>query len=172
MGYSTEYKGQIDINPILTHKEYKFLTCFSKTRRVQRTQGPYYVENPSYNSYSCTYSRNSGVTNANSPPEGQPGLWCQWVPTKERDGLVWDKCEKFYFGVEWMVYLIQHFLGINPLAKVSLTFLQGHTLNGAIEAQGQNHNDAWLLIVENNQVSTQALTLTPSGEKTRIGVTD
>src|SRR4051794_9559987 len=52
--------------------------------------------------------------------EGKPPtFYCQWIPTGDRSGLEWDKNEKFYYGEEWLVYLIEKF--IKPW---------GYTLNG------------------------------------------
>ena len=40
----------------------------------------------------------------------QPGLWCQWVPNASGTAIVWDEGEKFYYYIEWIKYLIEHFL--------------------------------------------------------------
>ena len=74
------------------------------------------------------------IIDYNSPPKGQPGLWCQWVPTHDGKFIVWDGNEKFYNSAEWMTYLIEHFIGDRPKAKKELPFLQGHTCNGRILA--------------------------------------
>jgi hypothetical protein len=54
-----------------------------------------------------------------------------------------------------MEYLITHFIGENPTAKKELSFLQGHKLNGIIQAQGEEMGDIWSLIVEDNIVSVK-----------------
>lgn len=164
MGYTTYFEGHIQIDPPLNIKEHRFLTKFSETRRIQREQGPYYV----LGSNRHGGGSNNGVTNNNTPPEDQPGLWCDWVPTDDGDFIVWNEAEKFYMSAEWMLYLIQHFLGEHPLAKEELPFLQGHVLNGVIDAHGENHLDTWSLIVEDNIVSTQGLTLQPKGKKVPV----
>jgi hypothetical protein len=51
-----------------------------------------------------------------------------------------------------MKYLIDHFIGDAPLAKSVLPFLKGHICNGNIFAQGDDPDDRWKLVVENNQV--------------------
>ena len=42
------------------------------------------------------------TTTCNTPPFGQPGLWCQWVPTDDGHALVWNGHEKFYRSSGWM----------------------------------------------------------------------
>lgn len=68
-----------------------------------------------------------------------------------------------------MVYLIQHFIGTNPQAKSELPFLQGHTLNGTISAQGEDPDDMWLLHVKDNTVSVEDLVARPSGSEHIVG---
>lgn len=81
MGYTTSFEGEIQIEPPLNEAEVSYLTDFAESRRMDRTEGPYYVV-PSDN-YGQTQT--SGVRNYNQPPEGQPGLWCQWVPAPSHD---------------------------------------------------------------------------------------
>lgn len=165
MGYTTDFDGQIDIVPALNEQEIEFLTKFANTRRMDREKGPYYVDGGGF----AGQDHEADVRNFSSPPDGQPSLWCQWVPNDDGDGLVWDCEEKFYESAKWMAYLIQHFLGTNPLAKAELPFLQGHILNGTISAQGEEPDDMWLLHVENNQVSTEDLVAMPSGDTHIVG---
>ncbi len=44
------------------------------------------------------------------PSWSQPGLWCQWIPVDSKT-IQWDEGEKFYEYIEWLAYLIEHFLG-------------------------------------------------------------
>ena len=165
MGYTTDFDGQIDIVPALNEQEREFLTKFAETRRMDRENGPYFVDGTG----GFGQGNDPDIRSHNSPPEGQPALWCQWTPNEDGDAIVWDEGEKFYESAEWMVYLIQHFLGTNPLAKSDLPFLQGHTLNGTISAQGEDPDDMWLLHVRDNTVSTEALIAQPSGSETIVG---
>lgn len=71
----------------------------------------------------------------------QPGLWCQWTPTELGDGIVWNGAEKFYHYVEWLKYLIEHFL--KPW---------GYVLGGEVEWQGEDPADSGKIEVENNEV--------------------
>jgi hypothetical protein len=58
----------------------------------------------------------------------------------------------------WMQYIIDHFLGANPIAKNANSkwlaeHLQGHMCNGVIEAQGEEPDDQWTIVVQNNKVT-------------------
>lgn len=165
MGYTTDFDGQIDVVPALNVQELRFLEKFADTRRMDREKGPYYVDSGGM----AGQAHEGDIRNYNKPPDGQPSLWCQWVPNDDGDGLVWNQEEKFYESPEWMAYLIQHFLGTNPLAKAELPFLQGHVLNGTISAQGEEPSDRWLLHVKDNQVTVEELVAMPSGKIQIIG---
>ena len=51
------------------------------------------------------------------------------------------KDEKFYYGLEWMQYLIDDILA--P---------RGYICNGEIEAYGDDYDDVWKLVVTDNVV--------------------
>jgi hypothetical protein len=162
MGYQTDFDGQINIVPPLNEKEIAYLNNFSKSRRMDCEQGPYYVDR---GGFMGQLHEDPMIRNYNQPPEGQPNLWCQWVPTEDGTAIVWDEGEKFYESDKWMKYLIEHFLGENPKAKSELSFLEGHTLNGTIEAMGEKHDDRWDLIVRDNVVMVQDYSFVPDIEK-------
>lgn len=161
MGYQTEFEGRITIEPALNEKEIAYLAKFSETRRMDRENGPYFVDG---NGYAGQGDGPDMVYNHNGPPAGQPGLWCKWTPTEDGTALEWSGHEKFYDSAEWMQYLMDHFVGSTPAAALKLPFLQGHVCNGAISAQGEDPSDTWLLEVKDNQVYVQDLVLTTSGE--------
>lgn len=90
------------------------------------------------------------VIDSNNPPAGQPGLWCQWVPDdsdSDSDGdpdpcvIKHDGGEKFYDYVEWLEYLIAHFL--KPW---------GYTLNGVVRWEGDRNADRGAIVAEGNAV--------------------
>lgn len=149
MGYTTYFTGSIDVVPPLDKGEIEYLTKFSQSRRMKRTKGPYFVEGSGFRGQ----EHESDVTDHNTPPDGQPGLWCQWIPTEDGTQIVWDGGEKFYESHEWMKYLIEHFLkpGALAIGKVA-AITGGHICNGEIEAQGEESDDKWMLVVENNAV--------------------
>lgn len=151
MGYTTQFEGKIDIEPPLSTEEIAYLRKFSTTRRMLRRNGPYFVDG----SGSYGQGEDQDVLDYNTPPHGQPGLWCQWVPTDDGRALVWDEGGKFYHAKEWMTYLIEHFL--SPTRLAPLPFMTGHTLNGDILAQGEDIDDRWRLIVIDNVVTRKDL---------------
>jgi hypothetical protein len=150
MGYNTEFSGSIAITPPLNPEEIAYLNKFSDTRRMDREKGPYFVDGTE----EFGQGKDPDIRNYNSPPNGQPGLWCQWVPTEDGTAIVWNDQEKFYESVAWMEYLIEHFLKPGALAAAQLPFLQAnHILNGTITAQGEELDDRWLLVVKDNVVT-------------------
>lgn len=155
MGYTTDFEGQIVIEPPLSEKEIKYINAFNETRRMDRENGPYYVGGTG----DFGQGHDADIKNFNAPPEDQPSLWCGWCTDEEGNYIQWDGGEKFYSSAEWMQYIIDHFLGTNPLAKLNnpehFDFLQGHTLNGDIYAQGEEADDMWKLEVRDNIVTTK-----------------
>ena len=70
-----------------------------------------------------------------------PNSYCQWVPSRDGLGIEWDGNEKFYYYVEWLEYIIEHFL--KP---------KGYVLNGAVPYQGEEMDDMGQLEVKDNEV--------------------
>jgi hypothetical protein len=151
MGYTTQFQGQITISPPLSPEEIDFLTKFNQTRRMDRENGPYFVDG----SGAFGQGEDPDIRDFNRPPAGQPSLWCHWVPTEDGNAIEWDEGEKFYNAEKWMAYLINHFLKPDHIA--TMPFLQGHMLNGSILAQGEDIEDRWRLHVVNNEVSREDL---------------
>ncbi len=87
-------------------------------------------------------ARDESILDYNKPPRGQPGLWCQWVPSADGTAIEWDGGEKFYEYTEWLQYLIKHFLA--PW---------GYILNGEVQWQGEDDQDRGVIRVVNNRVS-------------------
>jgi hypothetical protein len=71
-------------------------------------------------------------------------VWCDWVATDDGTAIKWNGTEKFYDGDQWMRYLIDTF--IQPA---------GHVVNGVIEAQGEDPDDRWDLVVTHNEVTVR-----------------
>ena len=84
------------------------------------------------------------VIDFNRPPKDQPGLWCQWRPSDDGEFIVWDEGEKFYDYVEWLKYLLKHFL-----------VPWGYGLKGMVEWQGEELEDIGRIFVEGQEVSTK-----------------
>ncbi|GAA1242145.1 hypothetical protein GCM10009665_36190 [Kitasatospora nipponensis] len=152
MGYTTTFTGQIAVEPPLNEQENAYLRKFAGTRRMNRDNGPYFVDGTGY----AGQGRDADIREYSEPSEGQPGLWCQWEPTDDGAAIEWNRTEKFYDSPQWMTYLIDHFLKPGAHAQgepgfESFTF--DHLLNGVIDAQGAEDWDTWQLTVRDNEVS-------------------
>lgn len=161
MGYTTEFMGSFTIEPPLTPAQVAYLNAFSGTRRVTRDaektaqrpdalreavglpvgpEGAYFVGEGGY----AGQGGGPDIIDGNRPPKGQPGLWCQWVPSEDGTELKWDEGEKFYEYEAWLEYIIEHFM--TPW---------GRTLNGDVEWQGEDRDDIGVLVVRDNVVTTR-----------------
>lgn len=153
MGYNTDFYGVVTVEPALNAQEIEYLNKFSRTRRMNRAAGPYFVDGTG----DFGQGNDADIRNYNQPPEGQPGLWCQWVPSEDGTQIEWDGGEKFYEGFEWMKYIVEQFLQTEPVAKQKeperFAFLQGHVCNGEIEAHGDEYDDIWMIRVKDNKVT-------------------
>ena len=157
MGYTTDFWGEVAIDPPLNAEEIKFLQAFNETRRMDRTRGPYYVDG----SGDFGQGRDPDIRDFNRAPAGQPSLWCNWTVDAEGSMIQWDGGEKFYSAGEWMIYIIDHFLRPGAIAKNDLPFLQAnHVCNGVINAQGEAHDDRWRIVVEDNHVQIEQASVT------------
>ena len=85
-----------------------------------------------------------GVLDYNRPPQGQPGLWCQWVLTPDGKELKWDGGEKFYEYEKWLQYLIDNFFS-----------KWGIKLNGKIKWSGEDSSDVGMITVKNNVMTVK-----------------
>lgn len=159
MGYTTDFEGAFTLDEPLTEEQAAYLTQFCETRRMARdpkkasklpdavregvdlpvgTEGEFFVGGSGSYGQGNDYS----VLDHNRPPSTQPGLWCQWVPTDDNQGLMWDGGEKFYSYVEWLQYIIENFLK-----------RWGLTLNGEVRWSGEDTSDVGLIKVKDNVVS-------------------
>lgn len=92
----------------------------------------------------CGQVETRDIDDYNGPPEGQPGLWCQWEPNEDGTAIHHDQGEKFYHYVEWLKYLIHHFLA--PW---------GYVLNGSVEWDGEEQGDVGRITVKANEVTVK-----------------
>lgn len=94
-------------------------------------EGEFYVEGGD--------ERSGDVIDFNRSPRTQPGLWCQWTPTSDNQGIEWDGDEKFYAYVEWLRYIIVNFLA--P---------KNYVLNGQVSYHGDDATDSGIIVVKDN----------------------
>lgn len=169
MGYTTDFNGKIELDRPLTDVQRMYLRDFSRTRRVKRNpqlaeqredelriavglpigeDGCYFVGD------TANFGQNGGpdVVSHNCPPDGQPGLWCQWTPNESGTAIQWDQGEKFYDYVEWLGYIIEHFL--KPW---------GYVANGEIDWEGEESGDLGTIYVKDNVVEAVASRICNSG---------
>lgn len=158
MGYTTDFEGQFELDRQLDPEHAAYLRKFSDTRRMKRDrvalsmtpdpvrravllplgdEGEYFVGATGW----AGQDHDDSIIDYNQPPTSQPGLWCQWVPTEDDDGIEWNGAEKFYDYVEWLQYLIDHFL--KPW---------GYRLNGSVKWSGEEVTDIGLIDVKDNVV--------------------
>jgi hypothetical protein len=166
MGYTTKFEGEFVLDKPLSAVHQAYLEMFSGTRRMKRNasltrervdhvrdhaglpvgpEGAFYVGEGGYGGQ----NEGSDILNYNSPPKGQPGLWCKWEPTEDGQGIRWNGVEKFYDYVKWLEYLIENFLA--PW---------GYVLEGEVTWQGEERSDMGKLIVKKNKVTAKKAKIT------------
>lgn len=159
MGYTTTFIGKFTLDKPLKPEHAAYLRAFAGSRRMKRNpaiaetlpdpvrlaaslpigeEGGYYVGGADAD---FGQARDASVTDYNRAPIEQPSLWCQWIPTKDGNGIEWDEGEKFYCYVEWLEYLIAHFLA--PW---------GYLLNGDVYRDGEDPDDFGRIRVTDNVV--------------------
>jgi hypothetical protein len=161
MGYTTDFFGSFTLDSPLSIAQKNFLEEFAETRRMKRdvTKIP---SIPNKNEkmiqllkevgLGLEYYGGTGDFGQDRDPSVVdfnasgifPGLWCQWVPSEDGKEIVWNGSEKFYYYVEWIQFIIKHFL--TPWGKV---------LNGEVEWQGEERDDRGLIVIKNNKVTTK-----------------
>jgi hypothetical protein len=161
MGYTTDFYGEFNLDKPLSPEHKAYLEAFAETRRMIRDDkiasnmedpiriaaglpvgidGCYFVNGVG----DFGQDEDASVKNSNTPPSGQPGLWCQWVPSFEGTAIVWDGGEKFYNYVEWIEYLVENFF--KPW---------GYVLNGEVEWQGEERDDRGMIVINDNVVKVK-----------------
>lgn len=108
------------------------------------TEGEYFVGGEGF----MGQERDCSIVDYNCPPSTQPSLWCQWIPNEDGTQIEWDGNEKFYSYVEWLEYIIEHFL--KPW---------GISLTGAMKWFGEDRDDIGVIIVDNNKVTVREGTI-------------
>ena len=161
MGYDTEFQGHLSITPPLSPELTAYVNRFCETRRMKRNaamteklpdplrlavglpvgiQGGYYVGDTN----AVGQSNTPDIVDYNTHPAGQHGLWCNWKIASDGSKLKWNGHEKFYAYVEWLKFLITHFMA--P---------RGHVLNGVIKWRGEEFDDTGKIVVTDNVVTVK-----------------
>jgi hypothetical protein len=161
MGYTTEFRGAFELDKPLKPEHAEYLHKFADVRHMKRNaekaasfddpvreavglpigdQGAYFVGGFGFKGQDRDDSIETH-SDGNWPPESQPGLWCQWIPTEDNTGIEWDGGEKFYEYIDWIKYIIKHFL--DPW---------GYKLNGEVEWRGEDWDDTGSILIKNNIV--------------------
>jgi hypothetical protein len=155
MGYNTTFFGRFDLDKELNPDHAEYLRKFADTRRMKRDpEKASKLSDPVREKvglpigleagYFVGGNKDESILDYNQRPENQPGLWCQWVPTKDNKGIEWDQIEKFHTYEEWLRYLIDHFLKHWE-----------YNLNGKVEFQGDDEEDEGEIIVNDNIVEVK-----------------
>ena len=161
MGYTTEFDGAFVLDKPLAENHKNYLVAFANIRHMRRIPeltatypdpireavgldlGPHHC---------CYYVGNEfehghpSIIDYNAEPTGVPSLWCQWVPNDDGTAIEWDEGEKFYSYIEWIQYLITHFLA--PW---------GYKLNGKVIWQGEDMADRGKIEIAGNVVTVTKL---------------
>lgn len=155
MGYTTTFTGHFELDRPLYDFQVLYLLEFARTRRVKRNEamltaipdslrdavGLPLGEEGCYFINESHPEAEASILDDNRPPKGQPGLYCQWQPTFNGRGIEWNGQEKFYKYVEWLQYIIVHFIA-----------QWGYELNGTVTWQGETASDIGQIIVVKNQI--------------------
>lgn len=147
MGYTTEFEGRFDLNKKLDEETYNYLVKFAEIRHMKRDLTRIMLkedaEKYGVDGWRFVEDDDTSVVLVNTPPDGVPELYCQWVPTEDGLHIEWDGGEKFYSYVEWIEFLIK-----NILAP------RGYVLNGEVHWEGEEDGDVGVIRITDNEVLT------------------
>lgn len=161
MGYTTSFDGQLKFDKPLQPAQVAYITKFGEVRHMNRDpKKASKMPDPIRQAAGLPIGIGAGffvggrgmagqdndvsILDYNDPPQGQPGLWCQWTVNGAGTYLLWDGGEKFYNYVEWLQYLIDCFF-----------IPWGYTLNGRIIWNGEKTSDIGTIIVEDNVITVK-----------------
>jgi hypothetical protein len=72
---------------------------------------------------------------------GRPCIYCQWRTTDDGMFIIWDMGEKFYGWLEWLTYIVEHYL--KPW---------GYRLNGEVRWRGDDRSDSGIIFIKDNRI--------------------
>lgn len=156
MGFTTDFIGHLDIAPPLNDEEVEYLTAFTSSRRCLREGGEYAVpDNPH-----AEDPDDFAADTYNTPPPGQPQLWCDWEVCWDGCCLTWSGNEKSYQMTRWLSYLIEHFL--KPGARAAGCpgfegFTFDHVVSGQVVGCRRDNKELFSIVVTDNRVREKVL---------------
>jgi hypothetical protein len=172
--------GHLAIYPALNDAEFEYLSAFTFSRRHAGRPHPYDVpDNPAADSVSRVRHDPAGkplieppaqrwdLDDYNTPPAGQPSLWCPWQPSCAGECLSLDTKEKIGPPVQWLEYLVEHFLAPGALAKESgllqfANFTFDHTFGGGVAVHSLESNQlVFINVNDEGVVQDQSLAWEP-----------
>jgi hypothetical protein len=143
MGYDTCFDGFFQTDKVVDEETYQLLRGLATTRRLKRVgldpkfgrDGEFYVGDDERSIVDC-----------NTPPETQPGLWCQWLVQDDHRTLKWDGGEKFYRFIDWIEYII-----------IKILKPRGYMLSGTVGWCGEDEGDRGEIIITDNNIRTRLM---------------
>ncbi len=156
MGYETYFYGVFDLDRPLTPEHKAYLEAFSEKIRVKRDPKklkgkpdplreavglPLGPDGAFFTGGTGDFGQDTDDSALPGDSKMIPCSWCQWVPDEDGSAIRWDGNERFYYYIEWIEFLINHFLG--PW---------GYKLNGAVDWSGDETDDRGTLSIQDNIV--------------------
>jgi hypothetical protein len=175
MGYTTHFQGTFGLDRPLNQAQIEYLIAFRMSGHCAcyesvlqdfpdplreavglpvGPEGAYFVNSPPASSFVNGKLRRAeqgafdvAVIKPPRPASGQPGGWCDWRPSSDGSRIECDKNNKFYFYIDWLEYVIEHFLG-----------RWGYVLNGDVSWAGEDVRDLGTIKVRQNVVIVEGNT--------------
>lgn len=158
MGERVATIGHMDVRPALNDEEYSYLTGFAESRRWRRPEGGLWVAPTPFDfGDDRAYDRED----YNTPPDGQPSLWCSWRPSCEGRCLsVVDIEQQPRQLVGWLRFLIDEFL--SPQARAVghpgfEDFSFDHEVSGVVVTHHQGSGQLALIQASGGVVQQEVL---------------
>ncbi|MBI5209960.1 MAG: tetratricopeptide repeat protein [Elusimicrobia bacterium] len=172
MGYRTEFTGQFVFDRPLSDAQRAYLEKFARTRRVRRDAAttaqrpdpvrvaaglPVGDEGAFFVGAGGDLGQEGGgpllapggqppealgILDFNSPPAGQPHLWCCWAPDAAGTALLCPAAGEHYEFVSWLRYLLRCFI-----------IPWGYSLDGEVAYRGEAAGDRGRIVLQGGQVA-------------------
>lgn len=156
MAYRTDFIGHVEVVPALNSAEVAYLAAFTGSRRWRRPDGPYAVP-----AGACE-PEPVGSRSWHLPADGQPTLWCDWVPCWEGCCLTWQGEERFGGVGTWLGYLVDHFLRAGAAASRTgdprfAGFTFDHVLDGMVVGCRRDNKQLFAVTAHQNRIREEIL---------------